>query len=669
MADRADFTVRLIDKITGPGRRAKAALRGLRQEASKSSGELKKGNQTYRDTAGRLRDLGGRFKSAGAAAGRSARGFSLFRGSLAHLGGNLMTSAVHGLGRLAVGLGETAIEFATFSQNSRFTFSKLAKEGASPEKLFQHSMDLAEQFGLSLKDTSKQYGKFLALQFNPQQADDLIALGSDLRTLGASAEEVQGTFLALGQIKSKGRLQGEELLQLQERGVSGELIKKAIAQRTGIELGQVDKAISAGKISSEVGLGAIQDAILGKLGTSKPGEAGEEFANKTIEGVVGKLKAKAARAAVGFGDKFAPALQRVGNKALEVFTRFTESSTGSRMADGIAVAFVAIADAVTIALPYVSSFVEAFGSGFSDAIGPLKEAILPLLSGGEAGSVFAGTVKTLGKQLGRVAAVALAVGGVFAGLTSAMVAVSTAVYEVSFAIVSNLFSGLTTAIGKLVLWWDNIAAVWRSGGDSFFEKAIETGGYIVDGLLQGLKAAPGKLLDYVRTLGLDVAKAFKDSLGISSPSKIFASAGVDTVAGFQVGFGREMRSTNALVASAGLDLGSKFTSSASAGFKADAFRTDLAFASGSDTERFQAELGFSAPMPSRPAFDDRIPAAPAAAAPMSMRGSSGGHPITVHIDSINVNAGQATDAPSIAQTIGVDVRRELARVLSDINDR
>jgi hypothetical protein len=63
--------------------------------------------------------------------------------------------------------------------------------------------------------------------------------------------------------------------------------------------------------------------------------------------------------------------------------------------------------------------------------------------------------------------------------------------------------------------------------------AIGTG--IVDGLVKGLKAGAGALFDAVKFLAKGVATSFKMTLGIQSPSKVFAEFGKNTTAGYVKG--------------------------------------------------------------------------------------------------------------------------------------
>lgn len=86
---------------------------------------------------------------------------------------------------------------------------------------------------------------------------------------GATGAELQGLVTAYGQVQAKGRLQGEELLQFQERGVSLQKELQAMYRLSGKEL---QDALSKGRISAE----AVEVAII------RLTNAGGKYANGAI---------------------------------------------------------------------------------------------------------------------------------------------------------------------------------------------------------------------------------------------------------------------------------------------------------------------------------------------------------------------------------------------------
>ena len=86
---------------------------------------------------------------------------------------------------------------------------------------------------------------------------------------GATGAELQGLVTAYGQVQAKGRLQGEELLQFQERGIA---LQTELRRMYGLTGEEFQKALSKGQISAE----AVQVAIVNLT------NAGGKYANGAI---------------------------------------------------------------------------------------------------------------------------------------------------------------------------------------------------------------------------------------------------------------------------------------------------------------------------------------------------------------------------------------------------
>ena len=72
---------------------------------------------------------------------------------------------------------------------------------------------------------------------------------------GATGAELQGLVTAYGQVQAKGRLQGEELQQFQERGIA---LQEELRKMYGLTGDEFQKALSKGRISAE----AVEVAII-----------------------------------------------------------------------------------------------------------------------------------------------------------------------------------------------------------------------------------------------------------------------------------------------------------------------------------------------------------------------------------------------------------------------
>jgi tape measure domain-containing protein len=116
---------------------------------------------------------------------------------------------------------------------------------------------------------------------------------------GATGAELQGLVTAYGQVQAKGRLQGEELLQFQERGVA---LQQVLREEYNLSGEEFQKALEGGRISAQ----AVEAAII------KLTDAGGKYANgaiaqsDTLNGKLSTLQDSFQRLAQNIGTFFAP---------------------------------------------------------------------------------------------------------------------------------------------------------------------------------------------------------------------------------------------------------------------------------------------------------------------------------------------------------------------------
>lgn len=521
MSDKAEFEVKLIDKVKGPARSAAKSVRGLNRELSAGPGVAKALTSALGSTSGGFMSLG-----------------SSASGVLSVLGGNLLTGAVNKVLELSGAVASAAAGFVTFGQDARLAFENLAKHGATPEELFDHARALAKRFGLDLMETTDQYKKFLQLQFDPAAADRMIRMGADLRALGTDAEGVQGVFMALGQIKGKGRLQGEEMLQLAERGVSTVLIQEEIGKLMGGKsLQEVQKLMQAGKVDAETGLLAIENAIKRKLGESELGEAGAKYADTTINGITGKFKAWAQDAGLDIFERVTAPLTAALGSAFTSFTTFLESPEGA-----------ATIERTATALGNATTNIIDFALGVADAIGWVSDF---------ASNNWDGIVAGLtGVSVALAAAATPALIAYGAALWAAITATAVAAWP--FVAIGVAVAALSYGIMKLIDNWDEVTKylgeAWE-GVKLVFSDTVawfaDIGTRIIDGIIGGLKAKWDALKTFVTDIGKGVADTLRGVLGIHSPSRVTMEMGVQLGQGLAIGAER----SEGLVYGAGVGMG------------------------------------------------------------------------------------------------------------------
>lgn len=502
--DSADFTVRLIDKASGPAKNINKSLGGVND----AMGGMSSG-------AAGISGLGGALGVVAVAA----------------------TAVAAAVGAVAVQFGSAVVKSAMFAQESKLALGNLLHNGESVEEQFSEITKLAAGMGLEVQGTTKQFQKLLAAQFTTEQSKQLIKMSADLRGVGASAENVQSVLTAMTQIKSKGRLQGEELLQLQEAGVSGELVFQALEKSLGKNRAEIQKLMQSGKIDASTGLNAIGEAVKKKTGIKEFGELGQKFADQTLTGMAGKLKGQMELLFIKAGEKVLPVLEKtLGPIAKDIMAAF-DSPEAAMVIDAIGDGFSLVAEALKIAWPIAKEFFKGFGSEMKAIIPILKKAgteILAAFGDGDSKKGMEEVIRLAG-LLGRgfahfvaitgvVIGILVAVGVAFAGAAVKMVEWASELADRIGEAIFGTISLLNFMVNQIEFLNSPMNAAGRTMG---------TG--LTDGLLLGINAGTPSVLTAARALASGVSGAIQGNLGIHSPSKEMAWMGKMTGLGMEKG--------------------------------------------------------------------------------------------------------------------------------------
>lgn len=132
---------------------------------------------------------------------------------------------------------------------------------------------------------------------------------------GATGAELAGIVTAYGQVIAKGRLQGEELLQFQERGVA---LQEQLKNQLNLSGEQFQKQLSKGQVSAEQVVKAFENLT----------KAGGKYADgaiaqsDTLRGRLSTLQDAVERLAQQLGLVLEPALKGILNLAILIVEKF-----------------------------------------------------------------------------------------------------------------------------------------------------------------------------------------------------------------------------------------------------------------------------------------------------------------------------------------------------------
>jgi tape measure domain-containing protein len=211
--------LRLVDRATAPARAAMKAIERIGGDSLM--------RQAERVQAG-TRLMGAGLTDVGNAALR---------------GGALVTAYGAGMTALAASFVRPAAQFEQF--NVQLTTLEGSAEGA--ERAMAWIGKFATSTTLSFEETVQAYARLKAFGLDPTTGS-LQAMVDTMAATGGGAEQLDGLTLALGQAWTKGKLQGEEAMQMLERGVP---VWDLLAEAMGKSAAEVQKLSEQGRLGRE----------------------------------------------------------------------------------------------------------------------------------------------------------------------------------------------------------------------------------------------------------------------------------------------------------------------------------------------------------------------------------------------------------------------------------
>lgn len=170
-----------------------------------------------------------------------------------------------------------------------------------------------QQFGAVTPFTSSELietaKRLKAFGFQTKEVVDVTKRLADVA--GATGADLGGIATAFGQIQAKGRLQGEELLQLQERGVS---LQDELQKMYGLTADEFRKALEGGRISAD----AVNLALQNITETGGKYAGGAIAQSDTLAGKFSTLVDGIETISRNIGEVLSPALKGVLGLAVDV---------------------------------------------------------------------------------------------------------------------------------------------------------------------------------------------------------------------------------------------------------------------------------------------------------------------------------------------------------------
>lgn len=503
-----NITINLTDNASGGITAVGQALQNLRkviEDSSSSLGELETGlggmgklsSSSIQQTTQGM----GKLSAASAKSGAGVEAWSqTMRGSVGPMGGMLER-----IGALVKGLGATGLAGGIAAGAGIIIAASIgivAALGAVVAKMFE--------FGLATSDAARTQN--IMMEAMTGSAESATALG------GSIDRVAKGTTLATDKI----------------RGYAKDLYK------AGLRGNELEDALMAASMAAQFDEAGASSFVKQMTAAKAAGESVSALSAK----MKGKFAGPTEKLMLGFTQQLAKAKQNVGRlftglaiepflKGLATVLELLDESTASGAAFKTLIG--TILNPLFAAAGAIAPVVKDVFRGM--IVAALQTAIVVLTLRNEL-MAFAGISGSLSWlpsafDAGRYAAYAvLAVLGLI-GIALAGIAVSIAFAMIPFVLFGAIVVGAVLLVVAAVY---GLVSAFVGAYD--FIAGLDFGGLasdLISGLASGITAGADIVIQAVKSLALSMKGALKGALGISSPSKVFASYGVNTTEGFTHG--------------------------------------------------------------------------------------------------------------------------------------
>lgn len=260
--------------------RMRTQMNSAQADINKTKGEIKELDSQMGKSADSGDKLGESVEDAGEKARRADGGFTVLKGAIANLAGNILTSAVNGIQNLA---GE-AINSADALKKFESTMSFAGYDDAAISKAKDDMKTYADQTVYDL-DTVANTTAQLAANGIQDYTGLTQAAGNLNAVAGGNADTFKSVAMAMTQTASAGKLTTENWNQLSDAvpGASGKLQEAML--KNGAYTGNFRDAMEKGQITADEFNQAIMD--LGFTDAAQQAATSTE----TFEGAMGNLEA------------------------------------------------------------------------------------------------------------------------------------------------------------------------------------------------------------------------------------------------------------------------------------------------------------------------------------------------------------------------------------------
>lgn len=202
--------------------------------------------------------------------------------SLSSVGGSLLRlSGAAGIGAIASQIVSVGIGFQDFTQRTQISLETMLGSADEARTFLADILAFAKQTPFAFPDLTAAAQRLLAFGLEGDRViETLRAIGDAAASTGQGTAMMERLATVFGQIQAKGRLQGDEILQLAEAGIPA---LRILANQAGVTADVFSKDVSAGLVDADTAIQGLVDGITN-------GTDGVNGATAAFGGMMEKIK-------------------------------------------------------------------------------------------------------------------------------------------------------------------------------------------------------------------------------------------------------------------------------------------------------------------------------------------------------------------------------------------
>lgn len=337
-------------------------------------------------------------------------------------------------GAATASLGGFGLKVAASTEQASIGFETLLGSADAAKAYMQQLSDFAAKTPFDMPDLRSAASSLIAVGTNAQDVIPIMTtLGDAISAQGGGAEQIDASVRALTQMQQKGKVTGEEMLQLAEAGVPA---WDALANKMGVTVPEAQAMVSKGQVQ----VNTLFEALETKAGPALQRTA--RMMDKQSASLTGMLSTLKDTVGQGLGQMMAPAVDAL-KQQLPAITSTIQTAM-VQVGPQIGQMVSGLASAVTALMPVVVPIIGAFAGvlgGLASALGPVFKALAPHIA--TVANILQGAFLAVLHKLAPVLpTIADAVGKVAEVLAGALGQI--------LPVIAELFAQLVTAVAPLI---------------------------------------------------------------------------------------------------------------------------------------------------------------------------------------------------------------------------